>query len=76
MARAVPIPFTTWLKPYARRDTLIGDLARDLGSDYRCPIHGDIQAYKTYLANKDAPPLAFKALEQAWSRYKTGGNRR
>ena len=64
------LSFTDWLKKQKNRDSPLGDLAKEMLNDKRCPENATLDAYRNYLHSRGATWLAVQAFEKAWKAYK------
>jgi len=64
------LTFTDWLKKHSKRDSPLGDLARDMLDDNTWPLYDSLDEYRSYLGFRHASYKAIEALERAWKTYK------
>ena len=62
--------FTTWLRDQARRDDMIGDLARDMIGDAGWPRPTTERATIWYLHGRGACGGALEAVQRAWCEWR------
>lgn len=62
--------FTQWLAKHRRRDSPLGDLAREAAGDNCWPLTGDIETYRVHLSLHNASWQAQDTLKQAWRTYR------
>jgi hypothetical protein len=70
MASTQAITFEAWLTKQGKRNTPVGDLARDVSRDTGWPAGAGIQQYRAHMQHRPASDLAKAALEKAWKSYK------
>ncbi len=64
------LTFTNWLKRHSKRDSPLGDLARDMLDDKTWPENGSLDRYLGHLRRRGAYYRAINTLERAWKTYK------
>jgi hypothetical protein len=67
---AFGLSFTQWLAKHQKRDSPLGDLARDAASDPTWPDAPEKKKYIDYLEKINASYGAIDALHSAWRSYK------
>ncbi|WP_291087479.1 YozE family protein [Flavobacterium sp. BFFFF1] len=67
-ANSFQLNFTDWLRKHVKRDSPLGDLARDM-SDKSWPSYTTVEQYCDYLHDKNAVYEAIQTLNRAWKTY-------
>lgn len=63
--------FYEWLSKHTKRNSPLGDLARDVQSDHAGPsIEDTKEAWRTHLRTMNACSGAMKALDAAWVSFR------
>lgn len=63
------IGFKAWLAQFATEDSIVGDLAIDVGASKDAPSHSRYEDWDTYLTLHHACRGAHEALAEAFDRY-------
>jgi len=67
---AARAPFHRWLERQKARDTIVGDIAKDVMSDKNFPVAATTYAEMlSYMENVSASDAAIIALKEAWKRF-------
>lgn len=61
--------FVDWLSRHVKRDSPLGDLARDVSRDKEFPISNSKEDIETHLHRKHACNEAVNTFRRAWSSY-------
>lgn len=69
--KAGAIPFTQWLARHRKRNSPLGDLAKDAATDNAWPDASDVETYRNHLWNFNASDGAVAALNRAWNSYQS-----
>lgn len=61
--------FTDWLSRHIKRDSPLGDLARDVSGDKEFPVTNCKEDIETHLHRKHACHEAIDTFKTAWASY-------
>lgn len=63
--------FVDWLSRHVKRDSPLGDLARDVSHDKEFPTSNSKEDIESHLRRKNACHEAINTFRRAWSSYQT-----
>lgn len=67
--------FKKWLESHNKKETAIGDLARDIDRDVSFPKVNNMGLILSHLKYMGACPDAIKTFKEAWKQYTTENNK-